>query len=96
MTIHEPDAEAIFTSSTNRATTSASDMKQQPMQTKTVSIRKGGRFHFLFPYVVGFFSGLIVAYLITILVGYIITKSTDSGSTLRTAFYGYLVGCQSV
>ncbi len=62
---------------------------------KEKQVKKVSRYYFLFPYTVGFFSGIIVAYILTILIGYIINKTTSSSSLLRSAFYGYLVGCQT-
>lgn len=80
----------IFSSPTSTKKTAAVSDISPSTQTK-----KRRSYYFFFPYTVGFVSGLVIAYILTILVGYIVTKTSGSDSPLRTAFYGYLIGCQT-
>lgn len=79
----------IFSSPSSSVKKPSATGDAAPTQTK-----KRRSYYFLFPYTVGFVSGLVIAYILTILVGYIVTKTSGSDSPLRTAFYGYLIGCQ--
>ncbi len=96
----ERDAARIFTRPPTTTSTSIEHVapsitvQKQQAQTKTGNKTPGKVSSFFWPYLIGFLSGVLIAYIITILMGYIINKSASASSGVRTAFYGYLVGCQ--
>lgn len=48
---------------------------------------------YIWLYILGFFTGIMVTLTVTILVGWIINTAVPHSSWLNKAFYGYALGC---